>query len=131
MDCVVIDLLDEAREAGLRLSANGDQLKIRGPKSRAPLVAQLTARKPDVLAMLSDEREQRIHLRMDVFRPQVPVTGPIPLLVMTPTITPGACLSCGECMSSPDRLRCELCAEAARRVVEEAEHALRQSRDDQ
>ena len=121
MDGVVLDLLDEAREAGLRISMDGDQLKIRGPKSRATTAEALRARKPEVLALLHDERERAIQERMDTFRPLVPLTGPIPFLAMTPSIAPGACLSCGDSLASGDRLRCDLCADAARRVIAEVD----------
>jgi hypothetical protein len=121
VDGVVLALLEEAEAAGLRVSVDGNTLRIRGPKTGAPIAQQLTARKPEVLALLSDGRERAIRVRVDAFRPQVPETGPIPFLVMTPSIVPGACLSCGESLDRTERYRCGLCAEAARRVIAEAQ----------
>ena len=119
MDGVARSLLREAASAGLRISVEGDVLRVRGPKTGAPIAEQLAAHKPAVLALLTSEREQAIRLRVDAFRSQVPERGPIPFLAMTLTIAPGACPSCGDPLGADERYRCGLCAEAARRVLAE------------
>lgn len=45
-------LLEHARAAGLRVWAEGDLLRMRGPRSAKPLVDQLVARKPEILRLL-------------------------------------------------------------------------------
>ena len=49
----VQELLTEARLAGLEVAADGNQLRIRGPKSAAHLAQALADRKEEVLAYLS------------------------------------------------------------------------------
>ena len=119
MDGVARHLLREAEAAGLRISVEGEVLRVRGPKAGASVAEQLAAHKPEVLALLTSEKEQAIQRRMDAFRAQIPERGAIPFLVVTPTIAPGACPSCGEAIGVPAHLRCALCAEAARRVLAE------------
>jgi hypothetical protein len=126
VDGVVRDLLREAAAAGLRVSVEGETLRIRGPKAGAPIAEQLAAHKPAVLALLTSEREQAIRHRIDAFRAQVPERVAIPFLVLTATIAPRACPSCGESIGVQERLRCALCAEAARRVLAEHEAGCRQ-----
>jgi hypothetical protein len=128
VDGVVADLLAEAEAAGLRIAVDGETLRIRGPKGGASIAQQLAARKPAVLALLTDTWEAAIRDRMAAFRPQVPETGPIPFLTMTPSLAPQACLSCGESLTAGERHRCELCAEAVRRVLAEVEAERRRMR---
>lgn len=46
-------LLAAARSAGLKVTAEGDRLVVRGPREAAPLAELLIARKVEVLAALS------------------------------------------------------------------------------
>jgi hypothetical protein len=48
-----LSLLRQARNAGLRLEAAGDKLKIVGPKRAEPVVKLLAAHKAEVLAALA------------------------------------------------------------------------------
>lgn len=121
----VVALLDEAREVGLRVSVDGDLLRIRGSKVNAAFAEQLRACKPDILALLNDEREREVLYRVDMFRPQVPETGPIPFLVFAAAIAPRTCPACGKRLRSTERYRCGLFADAARRVVLQSETRLR------
>ena len=126
MDRVVADLLADAEAAGLRIAVEGETLRIRGPRAGAPIAHQLAAHKPAVIALLTDTREEAIRQRMALFRRQVPISWPVPFLTMTPSIAPGTCLSCGEPLTTGARHRCELCAQAVRRVLAEvgtARHA--------
>ena len=52
MDCLT--LLAEARESGLKVSANGDQLVIRGPKSASHIAEALISRKQEIMDLLSE-----------------------------------------------------------------------------
>jgi hypothetical protein len=49
----IVELLDEARTAGLTVEACGDRLRIQGPKRAEPLALQLLKVKSDVLAELA------------------------------------------------------------------------------
>jgi hypothetical protein len=123
---VIAALLTEATAAGLVIEADGNDLIIRGSARHRDLARQLLDQKPLVLQQLAFQRERAIQVRVDAFRPQVPLTGPIPFLAMTPTIARGCCLSCGDLLAEPDTQRCELCAEAARRVIAEVEQRRRE-----
>ena len=48
-----LTLLEEAREAGLTVRADGERLRIRGPRRAEPMVQRLIAHKADVLAALT------------------------------------------------------------------------------
>jgi hypothetical protein len=48
-----LNLLARARDAGLRVQADGDKLLIRGPKRAEPVVRLLAEHKPEVLAALA------------------------------------------------------------------------------
>jgi hypothetical protein len=48
-------LLQEARAAGLTVTAEGEHLRIRGPREAEPIVQRLIAHKPDVLTALALE----------------------------------------------------------------------------
>jgi hypothetical protein len=48
-----MNLLDRAHEAGLTVVADGDHLKVTGPRRAAPIVAELAAHKAEVLAALT------------------------------------------------------------------------------
>ena len=49
-------LLDEAREAGLIVQADGDTLRIHGPRRLEPLARRLLEHKAEVLAVLAYDR---------------------------------------------------------------------------
>ena len=50
-----LNLLEEARRAGLRVSASGKQLVVRGPKSAKRLAEELLERKSEVLPLVCNE----------------------------------------------------------------------------
>lgn len=54
-----LTLLDEARTAGLDVTADGDRLVVRGPKCLEALAKQLLARKPELLGLLHQESGPR------------------------------------------------------------------------
>ena len=56
-----LSLLRQARNAGLRLEAAGDKLKIVGPKRAEPVVKLLAAHKAEVLAALAQPRAKLDH----------------------------------------------------------------------
>ncbi len=49
-----VELLRQARDAGLYVQAEGDRLRIRGPKRLEPLALELLRCKAELLAVLSD-----------------------------------------------------------------------------
>ena len=49
-----IELLRQARDAGLDVQADGDRLRIRGPRRLEPLALELLRCKGELLAILSD-----------------------------------------------------------------------------
>jgi hypothetical protein len=54
-----LTLLDEARTAGLEVTADGDRLVVRGPKCFEALVKQLLARKSELMGLLHQESGPR------------------------------------------------------------------------
>src|SRR5688572_16628209 len=50
-----VELLAEARAAGVSVTANGDRLVVRGPKTELPIAERLAVAKSAVLAALADE----------------------------------------------------------------------------
>lgn len=69
MTSPLLDLLANARRAGLALARRDGQLVIRGPREHERLVRALLDRKPDVLAVLAVYRGEV--LRLDWRRGQV------------------------------------------------------------
>lgn len=53
--------------------------------------------------------------RVAAMRPQIPVSGPIPLLLARPGMqfTSGTCCSCGGALDDDERYRCRPCVDAA------------------
>lgn len=49
-----LTLLGEAHAAGLMLAVDGDRLRVRGPKAAEPVVRQLAAHKPAIIAVLAE-----------------------------------------------------------------------------
>ncbi len=52
-------LLDRARAAGLRVTAKGNHLVVRGPRTSEPLALQLLDAKPIVMPLLTASRPRR------------------------------------------------------------------------
>jgi hypothetical protein len=117
-----VNLLQEARAAGLEVRAEGDQLVVRGPKRLATLALRVLDHKPTILSILADVDEQ-VAWRMAAMRPQVPLSGPIPYLVAVAGLpardAPGTCMSCGDEIGPPRRYRCGPCVTAVERVLAE------------
>jgi hypothetical protein len=53
MTAPLLDLIADARRAGLVIARRADQLVVRGPRTHEPLVQALLDRKPDVLAVIA------------------------------------------------------------------------------
>jgi hypothetical protein len=121
-----VNLLRQAREAGLRVTAQGDLLVVEGPRRLERLAQTLLAEKPRILLALEQE-EDAVGWRVRAMRTQMTRQGGIPLLLARPgTRFPlGACCSCGDQLGPDDRYRCGSCATAAVIVVAEAGDALR------
>jgi hypothetical protein len=113
----VAGVLAEARAVGLEVRAETDRLVVRGPRLHEEIARQLLAQKPEVLALLAEE-EVALGWRIAAMRQQVPVRGPIPLL-MARDVEPTAehCLSCGEPLALGRTVRCALCVHAAQVVL--------------
>jgi hypothetical protein len=118
-----VDLLDRARAAGLRVSADGDRLVVRGAVRLEALAREILDRKAEMLAALRQEAEHAeadIAWRAAAMRGQVPPEGPVLLLLARPTrIEPGRCWSCGEPLQEGERFRCVPCQQAAWRALVE------------
>jgi hypothetical protein len=106
-----------ARAVGLEVRAEADRLVVRGPRLHEEIARQLLDQKPIVLALLTEE-EVELGWRVAAMRPQVPVRGPIPVLVAREiAVLPGHCLSCGEPLALGRTVRCALCVRAAQMVL--------------
>ena len=117
-----VALLEEARTAGLSVRVNGERLVVRGTRDLEDLAIQLLERKAEVLAALASDAERAIAARIEALRPLVPLSGPIPFLVVRRSEPrPGQCLSCGEPIGPDDYFRCGVCVEAIRRVLREVD----------
>jgi hypothetical protein len=113
----VVALLADARAAGLHVCAEADRLVVRGPRTLEDLALQLLAAKPRVLAVLAEEDEE-IAWRVAVMRPQVPPSGPLPILVArVGTPASGHCISCGDPLLLGQLYRCRPCTRAAWTVL--------------
>jgi len=111
-------LLQEARQAGLKVSVSGDTLVVQGLRRLQPFAQTLLAEKSRVIRALAEEQRE-IAWRIDAMRPQVTATGAIPLLLARPGIRfpAGTCCSCGEHLTPDDRYRCPPCVVAATAVL--------------
>ncbi|MGO9179009.1 MAG: hypothetical protein ACLQBX_01965 [Candidatus Limnocylindrales bacterium] len=109
----VLILLSEARFAGLRVTASGNQLVVQGPRRLEPMARLLLAEKPTILRALAEEQE--VAWRIDAMRPHVPATGAIPLLLARPDAMrcAGLCCSCGDPVGPAEGYRCAPCVAAA------------------
>ena len=113
----IAGVLAEARAVGLEVRAEADRLVVRGPRLHEAIARQLLAQKPVVLALLTEE-EAELGWRLAAMRPQVPLRGPIPVLVAREVSpTPDHCLSCGEPLAPGRAVRCGLCVCAAQVVL--------------
>ena len=108
----VEELLAAAREAGLEVRIENDELVIRGPRTQDALARRVLAEKPVVLALLSAE-DAAVAWRVAAMRPQVPLRGAIPVLVARDVASsPGYCISCGELLPDRVTVRCVPCNRA-------------------
>ncbi len=112
-------LLAEARDAGLQVTARGDQLVVQGPHRLEAVASRLLAAKAIVMEALAAE-QQEVAWRVEAMRPQVTRTGAIPLLLARPIGAwgRGSCCSCGESLGRDDRYRCRPCIAAVVAVLE-------------
>ena len=113
----VTTVLAEARAVGLEVRAETDRLVVRGPRLHEAIARDLLEQKPAVLELLAAE-EIALAWRVEAMRAQVPLRGPIPMLVAREVaVGPGNCLSCGEELAPGRTVRCALCVRAAQRVL--------------
>lgn len=118
---VGLEVLLRARAAGLSVVADGGRLVVKGPKSASDLAREVLSHKLEVLPLVqAEEEEAEVRWRVDAMRPQVPRTGPIPLLVAQDgSGSERGCLSCGGTLDGDNQYRCRWCARAARLVLDE------------
>jgi hypothetical protein len=116
-----LTLLRDARTAGLAVTTDGDRLIIRGPRALESLARSVLAAKPAVLAALATETDE-VAWRIAAMRPQVPASGPVPLLLARSGIhfPLVSCCSCGDPLPAPHRYRCDPCTAAVIAVLEAA-----------
>jgi hypothetical protein len=113
----VARVLVEARAVGLDVRAETDRLVVRGPRLHEAIARHLLEQKPAVLELLAAE-EIALAWRVEAMRAQVPLRGPIPMLVAREVaVSPGNCLSCGEELAPRRTVRCALCVRAAQQVL--------------
>ncbi len=107
-------LLDEARRAGLRVWAEGNQLKIEGHPSLERLAQRVLAEKPSILAALAAD-DPDVALRVRVMQAVLVPGKPIPVLTVLDRdpASGGRCLSCGRALPKHRTYRCDLCSYAA------------------
>ena len=67
-DVDALMLLQQARLAGLHVTASGDTLVVQGPRRLEPIAQTLLAEKPQIMRALADEQE--VAWRIDAMRPQ-------------------------------------------------------------
>ena len=112
-------LLATARDAGLEVRVEADELVIRGPRTQDALARRVLAEKPVVLALLTAE-DAEVAWRIAAMRPRVPHRGAIPVLVAREVVsTSGNCVSCGEPLHEGAAFRCVSCTRAAWVVLHE------------
>ena len=101
-------LLAEARAVGLSVAAEGDRLRVRGPKSAAGVAAQLLAAKPAVLAALAGVADGGVPAEAVWWDDRV-LAGSAPVLHLPPRgcVGPRACARLGPCPRHAVGLACE------------------------
>ncbi len=115
----MVTILTEARAAGLDIRIEPGRLVVRGPRMLEDIAQRLLARKHEVLALLGEE-DADVAWRVAAMRPQVPIRGPIPLLVARNTRpVVGHCITCGDRFSLAGTFRCSPCTRAAWLVLHE------------
>jgi hypothetical protein len=147
-----LNLLEQAREAGLDVHADGEKLVVRGPKKAELLARELLDHKAEVLPLLAVQAApQATQLpavtdeppvdseppaevldaetagRLEAMLPQVPARGVIPFLVARPAVPPSpvTCLSCGDPLADERLCRCPPCARAAWLAIHAVREGLR------
>ncbi len=107
-------LLDEARRSGLRVWAEGNQLKVQGHPSLERLAQRVLAEKPSILSALAAD-DPDVALRVRVMQAVLVPGKPIPVLTVLDTASglDGRCLSCGRELPEYRTYRCDLCSHAA------------------
>jgi len=103
-------LLNEARAAGLSVAVEGDQLRIRGPKSAGNVAARLLAAKPAVLAALGGVADGGGIAPDAVWWDDRVPAGSAPVLHLPPRgcIGPRACARLGPCVRHGRGEPCEV-----------------------
>lgn len=112
-----LTLLQEAREAGLRVAVQGDQLVVQGPRRLESIARRILAQKAEVVQALT--LEQEVAWRTDAMHSQMTAAGPTPLLLARREVArpPGSCCSCGDALEPDQRYRCRPCVAAAATIL--------------
>jgi hypothetical protein len=119
-----VTVLTEARAVGLEVRTEPGRLVVRGPRSLETLAYRILERKAEVTTLLAAE-DAEVEWRAKAMRPQMPRTGPIPLLVARDVRpAPEQCVSCGEPIGLTFSRRCQLCGRAARQVIGEVREGI-------
>lgn len=116
------ELLTALRDKGIRLEARGNKLRYYPASAVEPELREvLAAHKTEVLALLKASDEE-IAWRIKAMLPQIPDTGPIPLLIARAGIETrrGQCVSCGNLLQPSDGFVCTLCGRAKNLALEMA-----------
>ncbi|MGE5618092.1 MAG: hypothetical protein ACM3US_02410 [Sphingomonadaceae bacterium] len=156
MNPTVIELVADLSRRGLILEVAGNKLKIRGPRPLlTPNVLEvLREHKPEIVRLLSQKEgtdgrnaavdaavsgpgaqpvaqppqplDPEVAWRVEIMRPQVPRTGPIPFLVARDVAPqPDCCLSCGDPLPEGRHYRCAPCQRAVEIVLNEVREGVR------
>jgi hypothetical protein len=69
-----LDILKRAQAAGVKLAADGDQLRLKAPKEPPPeLIQELKAHKAELLALLSSATSSAEHIRIETWAQPSPL----------------------------------------------------------
>jgi hypothetical protein len=127
------ELLEDCRRRGIALEAVGEGLKVRARREclTDALKGELSARKPELLALLTCQREpeplpltEAVAWRVAAMRAQHRPGEPFPVLLARPVaeLPEVGCFTCGASLP-PGYCRCAPCIEAAWIVVRESREA--------
>jgi hypothetical protein len=112
-------VLARLRDAGLAVTVDGLDLVVKPASRLTPELAALARRhKPGLLALLGPS--DGVAWRAAAMASQITASGPIPLLVAVPDLSPasGRCWSCGSPVEPESTSgRCGSCALAARQAM--------------